>query len=212
VWTIIGVVRDEKQNALAEDVKPGVYATHRQDATMGMAIVVRSTTPPAELVPALRRELKALDPNVGMFEIRSLRDVVSESVAQQRFIAWIVGVFAALALLIAAVGVYGVVSYSVGGRTREIGLRMALGATRGAVTRLVMRETFLLVGIGLAAGLTLCIFATRAIRTLLFATAPTDPVTYGVVIAVLTATGLLASCVPLRRALSVDPNVALRYE
>ena len=212
VWTIIGVVRDEKQNALAEEVKPGVYATHRQDGTMGMAIVVRSTTPPAELVPALRRELKALDPNVGMFEIRSLRDVVSESVAQQRFTAWIVGVFAALALLIAAVGVYGVVSYSVGGRTREIGLRMALGATRGAVTRLVMRETFLLVGIGLAAGLTLCIFATRAIRTLLFATAPTDPVTYGVVIAVLTATGLLASCVPLRRALSVDPNVALRDE
>lgn len=212
VWTIIGVVRDEKQNALDEDVKPGVYASHRQDSTLGMAIVVRSALPPTQLLPAVRRELKALDERVGMFEIRSLREVVSESVARQRFTAWIVTVFAALALVIAAVGVYGVVSYSVGGRTREIGLRMALGATRGAVTRLVMRETFLLVGIGLAAGLTLCLVATRAIRTLLFATAPTDPVTYSAVIAVLTVTGLVASYVPLRRAQGVDPNIALRYE
>jgi putative ABC transport system permease protein len=147
-----------------------------------------------------------------MYDIRSLREVVSESVAQQRFTTWIVGLFAALALLIAAVGVYGVISYSVGGRTREIGLRMALGATRGAVTRLVMRETFLLIGVGLVSGLALCTVATRAIRTLLFNTAPTDPITYGGVIAVLAAAGLIASYVPLRRALTVDPNVALRYE
>ena len=211
-WTIVGVVHDEKQNGLDEEVKPEVYATHRQDSTTGMTIVVRAQSSPASLVPAVRHELSSIDPGLAMYDIRSLREVVSESVAQQRFTTWIVGLFAALALLIAAVGVYGVVSYSVGGRTREIGLRMALGATRGAVTRLVMRETFLLVGLGLITGLGLCVVATRAIRTLLFNTAPTDPVTYGGVIAVLAAAGLLASYVPLRRALTVDPNVALRYE
>jgi predicted permease len=211
-WTIIGVVHDEKQNGLDEEVMPEVYATHRQDSTNGMTVVVRSQASPAALVPAVRHELSRIDPGLAMYDVRSLREVVSESVAQQRFTTWIVGLFAALALLIAAVGVYGVISYSVGGRTREIGLRMALGATRGAVTRLVMRETFLLVGVGLVSGLALCAVATRAIRTLLFNTAPTDPITYGGVIAALAAAGLLASYVPLRRALTVDPNVALRYE
>ena len=212
MWTIIGVVRDEKQNGLHEDVRPEVYETHRQNATTGMTLVVRSQTSPAALVPAIRQQLTALDPAIAMYDIRTLRDVVSESVAQQRFTTWIVGLFAAAALLIAAVGVYGVVSQSVGGRTREIGLRMALGATPGNVTRLVMRETFVLLGVGLAGGLVLCVVATRAIRTLLFNTAPTDPLTYGVLIAVLAGAGLVASYVPLRRALSVDPNVALRYE
>jgi ABC-type antimicrobial peptide transport system permease subunit len=177
-----------------------------------MAIVVRSTMTPAALVPSVRSELRRMDPGVGLFDVRSLREVVDESVARQRFTAWIVGIFAVLALTIAAVGVYGVVSYSVGGRIREIGLRMALGATRRSVTKLVLRETCLMLGLGLAGGLLLCVSATRAISTLLFDTAPTDPMTYAGVVAVLAVTGMVASYVPLRRALSVDPNVALRCE
>ena len=211
-WAIIGVTRDEKQNALDEEVRPAVYASHRQDATLGMAIVVRSATSTAALLPAIRSELRRMDPGVGLFEVRSLREVVDESVARQRFTTWIVGIFAALALIIAAVGVYGVVSYSVNGRIREIGLRVALGATRRNVTRLVLRETFVLLAIGLAGGLLLCVSATRAIRTLLFDTAATDPLTYAGVVGVLFMSGVLASYVPLRRALGVDPNVALRYE
>ena len=211
-WTIVGVARDEKQNGLDEDVRPAVYASHRQDGTLGMTFVVRSSTAPAALLPAFRRELRGLDPGVGLFDVRSLREVVDESVSRQRFTTWIVGIFAALALIIAAVGVYGVVSYSVSGRIREIGLRMALGATRRSVTRLVLRETFVLLGVGLAGGLLLCVSATRAIKTLLFDTAATDPLTYVGVVAVLFFSGMVASYVPLRRALAVDPNVALRYE
>jgi putative ABC transport system permease protein len=211
-WTIVGVTRDEKQNRLDEEVRPAVYATHRQDGTLGMAIVVRSTMAPSALVPAMRSELRRMDPGVGLFDVRSLREVVDESVARQRFTAWIVGIFAVLALTIAAVGVYGVVSYSVGGRIREIGLRMALGATRRSVTGLVLRETCMMLGFGLAGGLLLCVSATRAISTLLFDTAPTDPLTYAGVVAVLAVSGMVASYLPLRRALSVDPNVALRYE
>ena len=213
LYTIVGVVRDEKQNGLGDRVAPEVYDTYAQSATLGMTIVVRSETlPAASLVPAARHELATLDNGLAMFDVKTLRDVVSESVARQRFTTWIVAVFAGLALLIAAVGVYGVVSYSVSGRTREIGVRLALGATRGNVVGLVLAETFSLVGLGTAGGLVLCIFASRAIRTLLFETAPTDLVTYATVVGVLAGVGLIASLVPVRRAISVDPNVALRYE
>ena len=212
VWTIVGVARDEKQNALDEEVKPAVYASHRQQQRLAMTMVVRGDMSAASVVPAIRRELAALDPNVAMFDVKTLRDVVDGSLARQRFTTWIVGLFAALALTIATVGVYGVIAYSVNGRTREIGVRMALGATGRSVTALVMRETFTLLGIGLGTGLILSISASRAIESLLFATAPTDPVTYGGVVMVLAAAGLLASYVPLRRALRVDPTVALRYE
>jgi putative ABC transport system permease protein len=212
VWTIVGVVRDEKQNALDEDVKPAVYESHQQNASLGMTVVVRSETPPTSLVPAIRQQLAALDRGVALFDVRSLREVVSESVARQRFTTWIVGVFALLALTIAAVGVYGVISYSVSGRTREIGVRMALGASARSVSALVMREAFVLLATGAAIGLLVCLSASRAIATLLFQTTPTDPVTYGGVIAVMAVVGAAASYVPLRRALRVDPNVALRYE
>ena len=211
-WTVIGVARDEKQNALDEDVRAAVYASHRQDSTLGMAIVVRSTTAPAVLMPAVRSELRGLDPGIGLFDVRSLREIVNESVARQRFTTWIVGIFAALALIIAAVGVYGVVSFAVSGRIREIGVRVALGASRRSVTQLVLRETLLLLVLGLAGGLLLCVSATRAIRTLLFDTAATDPLTYTGVVVVLAISGMVASYVPLRRALAVDPNVALRCE
>ena len=110
-WTIVGVARDEKQNSLNEDVKPAVYESHRQNATLGMAIVVRADMPPASLVPALRRELAALDKGVAMFDIQTLREVVDESISRRRFAAWIVGLFSALALTIAAVGLYGIMSY-----------------------------------------------------------------------------------------------------
>ncbi len=211
-WTIVGVAANEKQNGLDEPVAPEVYETHRQHARTGLTLVVRSDTAASALVPAVRHELASLDPGIAIFNVRTLREVVDASVARQRFTTVVVGVFALLALAIAAVGVYGVISYSVSGRTREIGLRVALGATRANVTGLVLRETFALVAVGLLAGLALCVLANRAIGTLLFETAPTDPTTYGLVIAVLTGAALLASVVPVRRALRVDPNVALRYE
>jgi putative ABC transport system permease protein len=210
--TIVGVVRDEKQNGLDERVAPEVYETHRQNATLGMRLVVRSGLPATQIVPSIRRQLRALDPGIAMFDVRTLHAVVHESVARERFTTWIVGLFAALALTIAATGVYGVISYSVSRRTQEIGVRVALGATRAEVMALVFRETFGLIVSGLAAGLILSIAAGRALGALLFETAPTDLLTYASVIGVVVAVSLLASYVPARRALSVDPIAALRAE
>jgi putative ABC transport system permease protein len=212
VWTIVGVARDEKQNALDEEVKPGVYASIRQDSTLGLAVVVRSTTSPESLVAPVRQELRRLDGTVAMYDIQSLEDLVADTVVRQRFTAGIVTLFAALALTLAAVGVYGVVSQSVGGRVREIGVRIALGATRRDVTALVMRDTFSMVGLGLAAGLVIAVIAARAIDTLLFQTPPSDPAAYALVVASLAGASLLASYTPLRRALRIDPNAALRCE
>jgi putative ABC transport system permease protein len=213
VWrAIVGVVRDEKQNGLHERVAPEVYESHRQNPTLGMSLVVRSQMPAQELLPSVRQRLRSLDPGVAMFDVRTLRDVVEASVARERFTTWIVGLFAALALAIASVGVYGVVSYSVSRRTQEIGVRVALGATRRSVMALVFREAFALLFAGLAAGLFLSVAAGRALGALLFETAPTDLATYASVVGVLTLVGLLASYVPARRALAVDPIGALRCD
>jgi putative ABC transport system permease protein len=211
-WTIVGVVRDEKQNGLDEDVAPEVYETHRQNATAGMTLVVRSEAPATQLVPSIREQLRQVDPGVAMFDVRTLREVVYGSVARERFTAWIVGLFAALALAIAAIGVYGVISYSVSRRTREIGVRVALGATRREVMGLVFRETFALLLAGLAVGMLLSLAAGRALSALLFETRPTDPLTYASVLGVITLVGVLASYVPARRALKVDPAAALRCD
>ena len=160
----------------------------------------------------MREQVRALEPTVALYDVRTLEDVVAESMARERFTTWVVTVFAALALAIAAVGVYGVVAFSVSRRTQEIGVRVALGATRGSVIRLVMSEALGLVGIGIAVGLAGAIAGGRAISTLLFETAPTDPVTYLVVIGLLVLTAVVAGLGPTRRALSVDPIEALRYE
>jgi putative ABC transport system permease protein len=210
--TIVGVVRDERQDGLGEPVHPEAYGTLRQNPTSAMAIAVRTTAPASSIVPEIRAELRALSPLVAMFDVRTLDQVVSESIARERFTTWIVGLFAALALIIAAIGVYGVVTYSVSRRTQEIGVRVALGATRREVTWLVLREALQLVGVGLLAGLGLSLLAGRAVAALLFQTPPTDAVTCVTVIVVLASVGLLASVVPVRRALAVEPVVALRTE
>jgi putative ABC transport system permease protein len=210
--TIVGVVADEKQDSLAKPVAPEVYESHRQNPTSGMTVVVRASAQAASVVPSLRAEVRALDAGLALFDVRTLDEVVAASVARERFTAWLVTLFAALALTIAAIGVYGVVAYSVSRRTREIGVRMALGADRAGVLWLVFRETLLLVGVGLAGGFVAAGLAARAIRSLLFQTSAADAVTYASVAIVLGVVALLASYLPARRAVAVDPATALRCE
>jgi putative ABC transport system permease protein len=210
--TIVGVVRDEKQDSLGKAVAPEVYETHRQNAESGLAFAVRAGVPPETLLPEVRKIVRELEPGLALYDVRTLDEVVTRSMSRERFTTWLVTVFATLALLIAAVGVYGVVAFSVSRRTQEIGVRVALGASRGAIVRLVMAEALGLVGIGLVLGLVGAAAGGRAIRTLLFETAPTDPVTFAAVVALLAITAVVAGLAPTRRALSVDPIQALRYE
>ena len=210
--TIVGVVRDEKQDSLGKAVAPEVYDTHRQNSESGLAIAVRARISPETLLPEVRKIVRDLEPGLAVYDIRTLEEVVARSMSRERFTTWLVTVFATLALIIAAVGVYGVVAFSVSRRTQEIGVRVALGASRGAIVRLVMTEALGLVGVGLVLGLVGAAAGGRAIRTLLFETAPTDPMTFAAVVGLLAITAVAAGLGPTRRALSVDPIEALRYE
>jgi putative ABC transport system permease protein len=174
--------------------------------------VVRSSSDPAQLAPAIRSEVRALDDGVTVSQVQTMEEAVADSTAQPRFYVLLLGTFAAVALCLAAVGIYGVMSYSVARRTHEIGVRMALGAKRSDVLKLVTGQAMILALGGAAAGLAGALPLTHVMASLLYGVRVADPVTFAVVSALLAAVAVLASYVPARRAAKVDPMVALRYE
>jgi ABC-type antimicrobial peptide transport system permease subunit len=177
-----------------------------------MAVYVRTEGNPTGLTQALRQQVQAVDPDLPLFGERTMDDLVSASVAQRRFAMQVVGLFGVLALLLAGIGIYGVMAYSVTQRTREIGIRMALGASTGSILRWVLRQGMQLTLIGVGVGLLGALALTRLLRGLLFGIAPTDLVTYAGLTLLLAAVAQLACYIPARRATKVDPLVALRYE
>jgi putative ABC transport system permease protein len=209
---IVGVVGDVRQKTLTDPIQPTIYIPYAQFPYPGMSLVVRAERDASALVPALRSELHTVDPNVTLSEVRTLRSVFDESLAQRRFSLLLVGFFAASALLLAAVGLYGVIAYGVGQRTHEIGVRMALGAQRHEVLRLILWQALALTAIGLAIGAVAAFAVTSLIRQQLFEVSPTNPPTYAAIAALLLATALLASYAPARRATRIDPMGALRQE
>ena len=210
--TIVGVVADEKQDGLGVDVKPEVYDPHVEDAPTTMSIVVRTSADPRSAVAAVRREVAALDPAIAIYDLRTLEEVVHRSLAEKRFTLATLGAFAGMALILATVGLYGIVAFTVGQRRREIGVRLALGARRTDVLRMVVWDGLRLVIAGLAIGSFFAVLVSRTLRGFLFEIAPADPVVFAGVAALLGLGGALASYVPARRASLIDPAASLRAE
>jgi len=210
--TIVGVVKDTKPRALDSDSVAEMYMPFDQQPEPFMSLMIRTTGKPEALAAAVRSEVQTLDKNQPIYSIRTLSSVLSESVATPRFRTFLLGVFAAIALILAVVGIYGVMSYSVSQRTHEIGIRMALGAQTGDVLKLVVRHGMALTLTGIAIGLATSFALTWLMSVLLFGVSATDPLTFAVIAIVLTVVALAACFVPARRAAKVDPMVALRYE
>ena len=216
---IVGVAADTKHAGLDSLTRPMIYWAMTQFPTNFMTLVVRSdcaagagapACDPMRLVPAITREVRALNPNQPLADVKPLDAYLGHSVAQRRFSMTLLTIFSAVALLLAAVGIYGVLAYSVAQRTREIGVRMALGARDTTVARMVVREALGVVGVGLAIGVAGALALTRVLASLLYEVSPTDPLTFVGVALVLGAVAVAASYLPARRAARVDPIVALR--
>jgi putative ABC transport system permease protein len=212
LYRIVGVVGDVRHLGLHEEPRPEAYIAASQAPPFGPVVVIRSSADTTVLISSVRALLREMDPNVPMFNIETMQQIRYESLAQPRFQVLLFGLFGTMALLLAVVGVYGVMAYSVSQRTHEVGLRMALGAQRGDVQRLVVGEGMKLTGIGILLGLPAALGATRLLDRLLFGVAATDAITYAVVGAVLAIAALVACFIPARRASRVDPMTALRYE
>ncbi|HYL68755.1 MAG TPA: ABC transporter permease [Candidatus Limnocylindria bacterium] len=209
---IVGIVGDVKDVNLAAPEAAQIYAPFAQNPFWAIAVAIRTQGEPGQLSAALREQVLALDPLLPVEGIKPMTMVLAESVAQPRFRTTLLGLFGAAALLLAAIGIYGVISYNTGQRTREIGIRMALGAQQHNVLKLVLREGLLLTLTGVALGLAGALALTRFLATLLFGVGAGDPITFAGVGGLLVGAALLACYVPARRAMRVDPIVALRHE
>jgi putative ABC transport system permease protein len=211
-FEIVGVVGDVKHYGLDQETTMQTYEPYTQQTASSMTLIVRTTNDSANLTAELRNAVLTLDKEQPISTIGALNQLVSTSVAQRRFSMLLLGVFAAVAMLLAAVGIYGVLSYAVTQRTHEIGIRMALGAGRTDVLRLVVGHGMILTGIGVAAGLGAAFLLTRLMTTLLFGVRATDPATFSLIALLLITVALLACWIPARRATKVDPMVALRHD
>jgi putative ABC transport system permease protein len=210
--TVVGVVGDVRLQGFDADVRPTAYWPPAELPYTFATLVVRTEGDPRGAVADVREAVGSIDPEVPISSVRTMDERLADSVERSRFDALLLTIFAGVALLIAVVGVYGVVSYTVSRRTQEIGVRMALGATRGGVLRMILRRGLLLALAGVGVGLVAALGLTRLMTGLLFEVSATDPATYAVVAAALATTALLACLLPARRAASVEPVSALRRE
>jgi putative ABC transport system permease protein len=211
--TVVGVVVDVKRYGLEAEPQAEFYRSSFQDTSFqGGRWAIRTAGDPLKLLPAMRRQISALDADYGLFQVMTMEQLVAESYAPRSFQTWLFGLFAAVALALAAVGVYGVISYAVSRRTHEIGIRMALGAQSGDVLRMVVSQGMRLASAGVALGLAAALALTRVMKNLLFQVSATDPATFALIATALVVVALIASYIPARRATKVDPMVALRHD
>ena len=212
ITEIVGIVGNVKYDSLIEETPPAVYFPHPELAYPFMTFVLRTDGDPAAIAPAVQREIRALDPNQPISDVRTMEQVMSEAVSRSRFNTLLLALFAGLATLLSAVGIFGVMNYSVALRTREIGLRLAIGAQPRQVLLLVLRQGLLLTVIGLVLGLGASLALTRLLSGLLFGVTAVDTSTFATISLLLLLVSLLACYLPARRAMRIDPMLALRYE
>jgi predicted permease len=211
--TIIGVAANVRQFELETETRPLLYLPYTQVGYFAPRhLVVKTAGEPLGFVAAVREAVWSVDRDQPVSNVSTMETIVSESLAGRRLTMLLLGIFAGLALLLAAVGIYGVISYAVAQRTHEIGIRMALGASSRKVLGLVVGDSLKLIAIGVGLGLAAAFFLTRYMRSLLYGVSETDPVTFAVIPVLLAAVALAASYIPARRATRVDPMVALRHE
>ena len=209
--TVIGIVGNVKHYALDADSRVALYLPHLQYPAGSLSVAVRTTTDPLNQAAAVTQEARAIDPNVPIYDVKSMEQWLSASLARRRFAMLALGLFAVAAMLLASVGIYGVMSYAVAERTREIGIRVAMGAQTRNVIELVIGQGMMLAGIGVGIGLAGAAGLTRLMKNLLFIVSPSDPLTFIVIALLLAGVALLACYLPARRAAKVDPMIALRH-
>jgi putative ABC transport system permease protein len=212
VTEVIGVVGNVRYDSLIDEAPPAVYFPHPELAYPFMTLVLRTDGDPTAIAPAVQREIRAIDPNQPVSDVRTMNQVMSEAVSRSRFNTLLLGLFAALATLLSAVGIFGVMNYSVALRTREIGLRLAVGAQPRQVLLLILKQGLLLTVVGVVVGLAAAFALTRLLTGLLFGVAAADAGTFATISMLLVFVSLLACYLPARRAMRIDPMTALRYE
>jgi len=211
---IVGVAKNAKYTDLRQDVAPTAYLPIVQDMKFlgAMHFEVRTAGDPVAMIPAVRRAVQSMDPNLALYQVRSQTEQIEESLFQERLFSRLSSLFGLLAALLGCVGVYGLMAFSTAARTREIGIRMTLGATWAGVLGMVLRETLVLVAIGVAAGIPVALEASRVVSALLYGLKSNDPLTIAGAALLMVAAAALAGYFPARRASKVDPMAALRYE
>jgi ABC-type antimicrobial peptide transport system permease subunit len=211
-YTIVGVVGDVKHSKLNGESKGALYFLYSQKGAFMISIVARTSNDPERLAGVVQQEVSAIDKDVPVYEVKTMNERLMDTLTPQRLAGYLVAVFAGVALLLAMFGIYGVMSHSVGQRTREIGVRMALGAQVSDVLKLVIKQGVTLTLTGVLIGSITAIGLTRLIKNLLFDVSATDPLTFAAVVLLLTFVAFVACWLPARRATKVDPLVALRNE
>jgi predicted permease len=210
--TVVGVVRDSREYSAEKEPPIAVYYPVEQTPARSMYLVIRTGADPVPMTGALTREIQAIDPELPVFDVSSMDQRLYESLARQRFSMVMLGVFALIAAVLAAIGIYGVMAYSVNQRTQEIGIRMALGARPAAIQQLVLRQALALALLGVGIGLLAAFAFTRVLASMLFGVSATDLLTFGITPLALGGVTLLAGYLPARRAAKVDPMIALRND
>jgi putative ABC transport system permease protein len=209
---VVGVVGQVRRKALENDPRPELYMPLAQAPSGSMTFIVQTSVDPAAMMPALKARVWEIDPTLPLYDTATLDSLVSQSLAPRRFVMQIVGSLSGLAFVLAAIGIYGMLSFSTAQRTREIGVRIAMGGSRSSIMGMVIREGMTLVITGVVVGLGTTLVLTRAMTALLYGVSPTDPATLAGTAVLLLAVALIACYMPARRATTVDPLAALRSQ